>query len=525
MVVTSRTLADAYQDSVKLMRAASDVVETYAVEEALAVMATDENKSMVVEAGLLDAGELASLDPNDLLLVVEADDEATAAAAVEALEAGIRGARSRPADSEEGAAPPPRSLYSAMGTLPDANLALVSVPGEYAAREAWKALHEGLHVHVFSDNVTLDEERALKEHADRTDQLVMGPDCGTAILNGAPLGFANAVDRGSVGVVAASGTGLQEVTSLVDRAGVGISQAIGTGGRDLAAAVGGLTMRQGIERLSADDGTEVVVLVSKPPDEETLEPLLETVETCEKPVVVAFIGADPGAIESAGATPAGSLADAARRAVEATPDGPNGSIGFDDGVERFSEAGDAAAIADSLGDPGERTDVRGLFAGGTLAVEAATRLAERLDEVGTNVGAGPALENPLAPTGHAVVDLGADAFTRGRPHPMLDPTRRTAPLRSALASSDVLVVLLDVVLGYGAHEDPSAPVVEAAAETDGWPAIVASVCGTRGDPQDWAAQVERLVDAGVYVTETNAAAADLAGELWTAAGAPGGGRR
>lgn len=524
MVVASRTLPDAYQDSVKLMRAASDVSETYDVEEALAVMATDENKAMVTDAGLLDADEVGALDPNDLLLVVDADDEATASAALEALASGIHGSQSTGRDDGE-RAPPPQSLYSAIGQLPNANLALVSVPGEYAAREAWKALHEGLHVHVFSDNVDLEDERALKTFGREHDRLVMGPDCGTAIINGVPLGFANAVDRGTIGVVAASGTGLQEVTALVDRAGGGVSQAIGTGGRDLSGAVGGLTMQQGLDRLAADPETEVVVLVSKPPEPETLDPLLEAVEVCDKPVVVDFIGADEGGIAAAGATPADSLADAARLALEASGQ-RGGSIRFEDGVSGFADPTDAGSIAAEVGDPApSRTALRGLYTGGTFAVEAVTVLERYLTDIGTNLGAGSALRDPLAPAGHAVVDLGADAFTRGRPHPMIDPSLRTEQLESALDSDDVLVVLVDVVLGYGAHADPAGPVVEAVtdAATDGWPAVVASVCGTRDDPQDWPGQVTRLVDAGVHVTETNAAAARLAGELWAASTGPRGG--
>jgi FdrA protein len=344
MVVTSRTLADAYQDSVKLMRIASDVADTFEVEETLAVMATEENQSMVVEAGLLEAADLSGLDPNDLLLVVEADDEATAESAIEDMVERLRGSTAIGSGDATGAAPAPQSIASAVNRLRGANLALVSVPGEYAAREAWKAIHRGLHVHLFSDNVPLEEERALKHAALEAGQLVMGPDCGTAIINGVPLGFANEVERGSVGLVAAAGTGLQEVTSLVDRAGAGVSQAIGTGGRDLSAAVGGLTMGQGLGLLAEDPETEVVVLLSKPPDPEALDLLLESIEGCEKPVIVDFIDAEDAAVSSVGGTKADTLADAARLAVGATAN-PDGHVAFDDGVPRLADPSDAVSIA------------------------------------------------------------------------------------------------------------------------------------------------------------------------------------
>lgn len=525
MTVSSRVIPDAYEDSVKLLRVASDAAERFGLDESLAVMATDENRAMVLDAGLAEPGDLEGLGPNDLLLAVEAADRDAADRAIEAMAEAVRGERSRPADDGEPGAQPPRSIARALDGLPDANLALISVPGEYAAREAWKALRAGLNVHLFSDDVALEAERALKAFGYDAGLLVMGPDCGTAIVDGTPLGFANAVERGDVGVVAAAGTGLMEVTSLLDRGGAGVSQAIGTGGRDLSAVVGGLAMRQGLDRLEADDDTAVVVLVSKPPDPEAAGDLLDAVETCQKPVVVSFVGGDPAEVEAAGAIPAPTLADAARAALDARPGADDGAASFADGVGIFTDSGSAAAVADDLGAPEQgRTQVRGLFTGGTLAGEATVLLEPVLGTVGSNVGTGGALADPHAPSDHAVIDLGDEAFTRGRPHPMLDPSLRTERLRTAIADPSVLVVLLDIELGYGAHDDPAGPIVEAVADagTDGWPAVVASVCGTRGDPQDWPDQVTRLAEAGVHVAETNADAASLAGELWRAVRGPGG---
>lgn len=525
MPVASRSFSNAYQDSVKLMRVASDVIEHFGVDEALAVMATDENKSMVVDAGLLDEAELAELGPNDLLLAVEDVDTDTASQALDEMEAAIRGQQAAEPDPAEGPAPAPKSVYSAMNRLPDANLALVSVPGEYAAREAWKALHEGLHVHLFSDNVDIEDERALKEFGREADRLVMGPDCGTAIINGVPLGFANAVDRGSIGIVAASGTGLQEVSSLLDRAGAGISQAIGTGGRDLSAPVGGLAMQQGLASLTQNPETEVVVLVSKPPAAESRDTLIQAIEGSPKPVVVCFIGTEADAIAGAGATHAATLADTATAAVQSQPGHSGETVSFADGITGFTDPSEAGDFARRRGDPEpDRGDVRGLFTGGTFSLEAITILQDQLQPVGSNVGVGTPLEDPLEPTGHAIVDLGADEFTRGRPHPMLEPRTRTNHLHETLETDSVLVVLLDVVLGYGAHPDPAASIAEAVRDADpeGWPVVVASVCGTHGDPQGWSDQISQLVDAGVLVAETNADAAKLALGLREAARREGG---
>lgn len=519
------TLSDTYQDSVKLMRIANEARQSFGVEEAVAMMGTQENKELLTDLGTIDAADLADLQPDDLILAVIDDDRDTAREAVTWMETEVSGAQER-GETEDARDRPPKSLYGALDRHPNANLALISIPGEYATREAWKALQEGLHVHIFSDNVGLEAERKLKTYGRANDQLVMGPDCGTAIINEVPLGFANEVDDGSIGVVSAAGSGLQEVTSLIDRAGAGISQAIGTGGRDLTDAIGGIAMQQGLDLLVADDETEVVVLVSKPPDPATMDDLLEEIDDCPIPVVVAFVGSDPEPVDAVGATPATSLADAARKAVEALP-GAGADVSFADGVTSFTPRDAGAAIVDDRTDPGpDRGTVRGLYSGGTLCSEAATMLAGSVDGLASNVGVGDAVADPHNPSGNAVVDLGADEFTHGRPHPMIDSSIRDDQLRAALTDETVAVVLIDVILGYAAHEDPATPVVDVVTdvETGDWPVVVASVVGTRGDPQQWSMQVETLADAGVVVGESNADAAALTADVLGALDVQGGDR-
>lgn len=511
-----RTLSNTYQDSVKLMRIANETRTEFGVDEAVAMMGTQENKDLLQDMGTINAGDIAALQPDDLILAVDDADSETARAAVSHMESEIKGEQER--DTQESREDrTAKSLYGALDRHPNANMALISVPGEYATREAWKALHEGLHVHVFSDNVSIEDERRLKTYGRENDLLVMGPDCGTAIVNQVPLGFANSVGSGQIGVVAAAGSGLQEVTALLDRAGAGVSQAIGTGGRDLKDEVGGLTMLQGLEMLEGDSDTEVIVLISKPPDSETMTELLARIEDCPKPVVVEFVGSDPGAAESAGARPATSLADAAREAVTALPASESaGSVSFAGGLDSFTDPDDAGSVLEDLGEPdSERQFVRGLYSGGTLATEAAVLLDETTPDLATNVGLGTPVEDALAPAGNAIIDLGADEFTRSRPHPMIDSTIRDDQLEETLQDSDVSVILMDVILGYGAHEDPAQPILDVL-ETrsgDAWPAVVTSVVGTTGDPQDWESQVRKLAKAGVYVTESNADAVELTKQL------------
>lgn len=518
MAVEFSAIQDAYQDSVKLMRVSSDISQAFGVDEAFAVMGTDENKRLLIDSDLMEESTLAEFDPNDLVLVVRDDDPDTAAEALAEMEERIRGTQERQ-DSDEGDGEgPPRSFYGALTRLPDANMVSISVPGEYATREAWKALQEGLHVHIFSDNVSIEDERKLKAYGQENDRLVMGPDCGSAIINGSPLGFANDVDEGSIGVVAAAGTGLQEVTTLVDRAGAGVSQAIGTGGRDLQDEVGGTTMTQGMRMLTDDEDTEVVLLVSKPPDKETMNAFLEEVADCPKPVVVEFIGSDAGPVEDAGGIAADSLADAARRAVLELP-GREGDVTFDAGLDVFTTPDRGEDIVAERGSPDSaRQYLRGLYSGGTLTTEAVTLLEDELGEIASNTGAGSDLAADETPDGHAITDLGADEFTRGRPHPMIDSTVRDDRLRQALESEDTLVILLDLVLGYSAHDDPAGAIVDVLEEADHgeWPLVVASVCGTTRDPQPWEAQIQKLVDAGVYVAESNADAARLTGNVLAA---------
>ncbi len=391
--------------------------------------------------------------------------------------------------------PAPRTIAEAQGRLDGANLAIISTPGTYATAEALKALKRGLHVFLFSDNVAIAEEVELKRLAAKKNLLVMGPDCGTAILDGVPLGFANAVRRGRIGLAGASGTGLQQVSCLIDRLGEGVSQVIGVGGRDLDERVGGLMMRAAIERLAADPGTSVIVLVSKPPAASVAREVLAVAQASRKPVVVNFLGGDPSAIEAAGTMPAATLEDAARLAVSLA----RGETAAPPADEQLVV--EARARAGSLAD-GQRR-IRGLFSGGTLCQEAKLILA--------TAGSG---------AGHTAVDLGADEFTVGRPHPMIDFRLRNDHIAAAAADGATAVILLDVVLGYGAHPDPAGaliPVLDRARERGAVSrrvvAFVASVCGTPADPQNLARQEERLRAAGVILARSNAEAARLAARL------------
>ncbi|HUI18272.1 MAG TPA: acyl-CoA synthetase FdrA [Alphaproteobacteria bacterium] len=517
MANLTRVIRNFYRDSVSLMQLSARIAKMPGVTQASAVMATENNLALLREAGLLDRA--AAAGPNDLLVALAGESEEALAAAAAAGEAMLTENAARARGGAGEIREPPRSLEMALKELPAANLALISTPGEYAAAEALKALKLGLNVMLFSDNVALADEVMLKRYAARHDLLVMGPDCGTAIIGGIPLGFANVVRRGGIGVVAASGTGLQQVTCLIDRHGMGISQAIGTGGHDLHAEVGGITMQQGIAALAADPATKVIVLISKPPAPAVAEAVLASARRAGKPVVVNFLGADPATLAGANLTAAKTLEDAADAAVALAR-----------GEARVVQAEVSSATAAPPPPLPSQRFIRALYSGGTFCYEASLLLGEVLAPVFSNtpVGAARELEDVWRSRAHTLVDLGDDLFTRGRPHPMIDQRLRNERLLKEAADPEVAVVLLDVVLGYGSHPDPAgeiAPVVrealKEAAKGGRKLAVVGFVCGTAGDPQGLARQEEALRNAGMELSTSNAQAVRLAARIVGAADAAG----
>jgi FdrA protein len=475
-----RVIPNRYADSVRLMGVSRSVRGRDGIARCEVAMGTPANLELL--AGL---GAVAQAGPGDLVIAVDSEDEAAADEALadaEHMLASLDGHDARASAAETR----PRSIALARRERDDANIALISVPGEYATLEAQQALSAGLHVFLFSDHVPVDAEVALKRRGAELGLLVMGPECGTAMLGGIGLGFCNVVRPGPVGIVAAAGTGAQESACLLDAAGVGVSHIVGVGGRDLSQDVGGIMFRHGMRLLAEDETTETLLLVSKPPSPEAVAALGDAVPGGVR-VIAAFVGWDG-------------------------EDAP-----FE--VHPTLEAGAAAAAGVHLGDTSaleplvdgrrEATAGRsllGLYSGGSLAHEAATILEPELGPLAGNVGHGPA----AGEGGHALFDLGEAQYTRGRPHPMVDLDVRIGMLERAAADQRIGCVLLDVVLGYGGHPDPAGglePAVRGVAERA---VVIAHVCGTPDDPQNSRRQHETLAQAGAVLAPSNAAAARLA---------------
>jgi FdrA protein len=524
-VTLTRLLRSTYHDSMYLLKVSGAVRAMPAVEQAFIVMGTPVNKDIMADLGF-EAPEFADAELNDLMLAVRAADQSSLDAAVaEAFRMfKDKGAGSGDAEAHY------RTIPDAAKAL-DANLAVISVPGVYAAREARKALDSGLNVLVFSDAVTLEDERSIKELARDKGLLCMGPDCGVANLNGVSLVVGSIVGTGPIGMVGASGSGLQLATVIADVEGVGVSQAIGTGGRDLSDTVGGITTLMAIDALEADPATTVIVVVSRVPGATTLPVILDRFQRATKPIVACLIGSERAQVEASGAVFAEDLAMAGYRAVDLALGRPMRS--WESMLDSARWEAVAREEAARLG-PGQRY-LRGLYCGGTFTDETLRILPPLAGDVYSNATKRPELLiEGTAESGrrHTVVDFGSEEFTAGRPHPVIDPEPRTQAFARQAADPETAAILMDFILGPAVHPDPVGAVLpeivaarERAAREGRYLPVVASVCGTEKDPQRRSVQQQKLRDAGVVVTETNAQAARVAGMIVGARGglgAPGG---
>lgn len=512
MAVVSTIKKNYYQDSLKLMQISQKLSTLPGIRKASAIMATEANLRMLRDTGII--GQIPeSASANDLIVAIEAESEKSAKEAIEKLDLLLSPTRFGDTVKTEY-----KNLDSAYNALPQANLAIISVPGQYAKLEVAKAIERGLHTFLFSDNLSVEEEIELKERAKKRELLMMGPGCGTAIINGVGLGFANVVNRGPIGVIAAAGTGMQEVTSLIHNRGSGISHAIGLGGRDLSEKVGGIMAIEAIRMLKKDRSTQALLLVSKPPSEEVAQKVINSVRESEKPAVVCFLGNKFDKKIDSNIRFSSTLEEAALEALRLV----NGNTDQHYILSDKSWKKQAKRFIQLL-NPKQKY-IRGLFSGGTLCYEAQCVLTPILGKIYSN--APLYKENKLDDSNrskrHTCIDLGEEEFTLGRPHPMIDATLRKERLIKEASDPTTAVILFDVVLGYVSSPDPAGDLIPAIKEAKKIAmnkrrsiAFVAHVCGTEKDPQDLKSQEKKLVEIGVLVFPTNALASRVAGWIIT----------
>ena len=478
-----------FQDSVSLMLLSKRIAGLPEVGDVSIMMGTPANKEIFENTGFLTP-EISEAASADLCIAIQGNDESVIDIVIKAVEAFLS---DQSVKKKSSGLTQTKTFDAALKRMPDANLALISIAGKYAFREAERALDNNLSVFLFSDNVSVEEEVALKKKAHDKGLIVMGPDCGTGTISGIPLAFSNVNRPGSIGIVGASGTGTQAVLAEIDALGAGISHAIGIGGRDLSEQVGGISALDAISFLEKDKKTEIIVFISKPPAKVIRDKIIVALAKVAKPAVTIFLG-EGAASPKDGIWFAGSLDEAAKIAVELYQ-----KVQEQKAREEFKP---------------RQKQIRGLFCGGTLASEAANIIAEKLNITETSDHEKGVM---FSSNGNSVIDLGDDAYTVGRAHPMIDPSLRSEMLEKAGTDPDVAVVLFDLVLGFGAHADPAGMVVEsvlkARAERDpaaGNVVFIAVICGTRGDPQGFDGQIAKLRDAGIWCFTSNSYAADVA---------------
>jgi FdrA protein len=506
MIIKGLVKKGEYFDSVSLMIVSKEINKIEGILDSSVVMGTSENKAILATAGLL-LPEFSICDDTDLLISIKSETETYANLAIQEVDVLLKNIRNKKDDDNVTTA---RSLENAVKYLPGANLALISIAGKYAASEAMKALKNGLHVMIFSDNVSIEDELKLKNFAKEKGLLVMGPDCGTAIINGIPLAFANVVNKGNIGIVAASGTGLQEVSSIISNFGGGISQALGTGGRDVKKEIGGIMFLEALKALNEDDQTKVIVLVSKPPHPEVLQKISEELKNISKPVVGILIGGDPEVLRSVGAIAASNLEEAALIAIGLSQGKTADSITKKESISKS----DIQKLASEIAPKTKGKYLRGLFSGGTLCDEAQLILKESIGFLYSNSPLNPdyRLTDLWKSKENTIIDMGEDEFTSGRPHPMIDFSLRCKRIVDEASDKDTAIVLLDVVLGYGSNMQPSEELelaIRKAKAVSPDLQFICSVTGTDMDPQGRKKVIKHLESLGVIVMPSNVAAAQL----------------
>ena len=504
MVIKNYILKNCYYDSVFLMRLARKLSEKDNVGNVSIGMGTPLNKDTIIDLGL-NTDDLEKAGPNDLIIAIKATDERVCENAKEEFFTLVN---ERDTSALKNAF---RTIAGAKSAVSDANLAVISVAGEYAATEAKRALQNDMNVFMFSDNVPLEDEVELKKLALSKNKFMMGPGCGLSFINGVAIGLCSMVNRGDIGLAGASGSGIQEVMILVHRNGFGISHAIGTGGRDMSDEVGGISMIQSIRALEADERTRVIALISKPPAKSALITVIDEIKKCSKPVVVHFLNGDNKFLKENGILYSESFDNTAKMVMEL-------SCGHEVKLKKVFDS-DIDVLSEVKKFSPSQKYIRAILCGGSLADEMQIICNSKNRKIYSNVAFDSELllDDPYTSIENTVIDIGDEVFTKGRAHVAIDPTARVNRFIKEARDPETAVIYLDFLLGYALHTDPASIMAEVIIEEKTRAAsegrhlcVIATICGSDMDPQNFSKQAQILKDAGVILADTNKVAVELA---------------
>ncbi|MBP7654797.1 acyl-CoA synthetase FdrA [Candidatus Dependentiae bacterium] len=504
-MIKNYIIKNRYFDSVMLMSIANSASKCEGIKNLAAMMATDNNKEVLRNTKMIDkTGEKA--EPNDLLVCINAEAESFCEPALKKFKELLDNKSSAENKSDKIEL---TSIADGIKEYADSNLVLFSIPGPFVKREAKTALSAGKNVMIFSDNVTIDEELELKQIAKQNGLIVMGPDCGTSIINGKGIAFANSMPIGKIGIIGASGTGIQQVSCILANKGYGVKHAIGLGGRDLSKQIGGISMLTAIDAMEKDIDIEIVILISKPPFPEVEKKIFDRLKNYKKKIVVNFLKGDETECKKRRIPFASTLENAANLAISILENKPFEPKEFDAEKKEIDQL-----LKSIRNKTGSSKYVRGLYSGGTLCDEALFIMAQYGLEVFSNIPLTPELKlkNAYESYKNTLVDLGDDEFTKGRPHPMIDYTLRCQRIVEESSKKDTGIILFDIVTGYGSHINPVEPLSEAITKSlknNKNLVFIASICGTSYDIQNINEIKKQLEKLGVIFMPTNAQAAKL----------------
>lgn len=494
-----------YVDSVTLMSIGDKVMSLSGISNAEVQMGTPANTEVLEELGYVLSSDIK---PDDLVFAVTGQTQEKIEEAFKFAESLLSG----------GGTMAGQRKYHDIGDIDLSadpyDIAQISLPGEYVLHEAKKALLIGMDLFIFSDNVPLEQELELKELGREMGRLVMGPDCGVGFINGVCLGAGSIMREGSIGIIAASGSGAQEVGSIIEKYGHGISNIIGTGGRDLYPEINGIEMLQAMKLMAEDNNTKVIVLVSKLAGLGVMNKILTEADKIQKAVVAIFLGSEKSLFEGHNVIPAFSLHEAAEKACK---------LISEDVVDLHLSKKDLQETAQSEYSRYDSNQkyFRGLFCGGTFTEEALIYLNENLSGVNLNSNLKTRFADKLRDRhislGHTILDLGAEDFTSEAPHPVFDPKLRAKRLEKEIGDPETAAILLDFITGPGVAQDPFSLVIETIkkdmSNTGKHITYIANICGTEQDPQNIRENIRKLKECGVIVTQSNYESIRLAGAI------------